>query len=138
MTEDTHDFIKGATRLIAHYGTWPSFHDADYVTIHVDMDGPTLLINFRLYDWDDTAQKAERPNVSLLWHGVEDLTPSGIEELGQNAIGGMQIEQVGDMVTTLIESTGAGTRVELRATSVEVTRFDPHELWDYETRTSPE
>jgi hypothetical protein len=81
MNEDAQAFIKGASPVIDHYGTWPTFHDADYVNIQIDMDGPTVFINFRLYDWDEAADKAKRPNISLLWHGVEGLRLVGIEEL---------------------------------------------------------
>ena len=98
------------------------------------MVGPTVLINFRLYDWDEAAQKAERPSLSPLWREVEELHLSGIEELGNNAIGEMQLNLEDDGMTAFIQSTGNGTTAQFRAASVEVTHFDPHEEWDYETR----
>jgi len=133
------DFIERAAQVVEYYGGWPTFHDADYIAIHIDMDGPTVSINFRLYDWDEAANKANRPSLVLLWREVQDLSLSGVQELGQNAIGQMQITQVGGGITTLIQATGDGTTAEFRAKCVEVTHFDPHEEWDYETsNTTPD
>ena len=103
------------------------------------MDGPTVSIKFRLYDWDNAMGKANRPNIVLRWRGVEHINLSGIQELGQNAIGQVQITQANDGVATLIQPTGEGTTTVLRAERVEVTHFDPHEEWDYEaSNTTPD
>ncbi len=130
--ENPEDYIEGAAQVVSHYSFWPSFHDADYVAIHINMNGPTIQIDFRLYDWDNAAQIANRPSVKLLWHNVEELTLTGIEEMGQNAIGDMQISSSASGITTLIQSTGNGTNINFHAASVEVIHFDPHEEWDYE------
>ena len=127
------DFIRGAAQVVSYYSFWPSFHDADYVGIHIDMNGPAIQIDFRLYDWDDATKIANRPNIKLFWHSVEDLTLMGIQEMGQNAIGDMQISISDSGITTLIQSTGNGTNISFHAESVEVIHFDPHEEWDYET-----
>jgi hypothetical protein len=126
------DFIDGSTQVMDYYGSWPSFHDADFVSIAIEMGGPTIRINFRFYDWDDLLKKANRPNITLLWHEVEDLTLAGIEELGQNAIGEMELTEEAGSISTLIQSTGAGTTMQFRASRVAVTHFDPQEKWDYE------
>ena len=136
VIQKPENFIRGAAQVVEYYGAWPTFHDADYVTILIEMDGPNISIRFRLYDWDDAAQKANRPNISLCWHEVEDLSLKGIQELGQNAIGQMQITKDGDGINTLIQTTWDGTNASFRAKSVEVTHFDPHEEWDYETRNT--
>ncbi len=130
--EKLEGFIKGAAQVIDYYGFWPSFHDADYVAIHMDMNGPAIQIDFRLYDWDDAAKIANRPSIKLLWHSVEELTLTGIQEMGQNAIGEMQISKSDSIITTVIQPTGDGTNISFRAESVEVILFDPHEEWDYE------
>ncbi len=136
VSEDPGDFIQGAAQVVEYYGIWPTFHDADYVAIHIDMNGPTVSINFRLYDWDEAADGANRPNIVLLWREVEELNLSGIQELGQNAIGRMEITQMDDGIMTLIQPTWDGTTAGFRAKSVEVTHFDPHKEWDYETRNT--
>ena len=139
MSAKPESFIEGAAQVISYYDTWPTFHDADYVSIHVDMDGATVSINFRLYDWDEVADRANRPHIALCWRAVEDLELSGIQGLGQNAIGQMRLTQVDGGITTLIESTGDGTTMSFRAGRVEVTHFDPHEEWDYEaSNTAPD
>ncbi len=132
MSAQHEDFIEGAAQVVDYYGSWPTFHDADYVAIHIDMNGPTVSINFRLYDWNEAANRANRPNIVLLWREVQALNLSGIQELGSNAVGQLLITQTDDGITTLIQSTGDGTTAEFRAESVEVTHFDPHEEWDYE------
>ena len=138
MSAKPADFIGNVAQVVDHYGEWPTFHDADYVAINIEMNGPTISINFRLYDWDEAADRANRPNIVLLWREVAGLNLSGIQELGQNAIGHMQIAQIDDGITTLIQSTGDGTTAGFRAKSVEVTHFDPHEEWDYEaSNTAP-
>ena len=136
MSAKPIDFIERAAQVVEYYGGWPAFHDADYIAIHIDMDGPTVRIDFRLYDWDESADKANRPKIILLWHDVQDLKLSGIQELGQNAIGQMHIGQADGDITTLIQGIGDGTTAEFRAKRVEVTHFDPHEEWDYETRNT--
>lgn len=133
MSAEPCDFIEGAAQVVDHYGDWPTFHDADYVAIHIDMNGPTVSISFRLYDWDEAANRANRPSIVLLWRGVQEFSLLGVQVLGQNAIGQMQIAHTDDGITTLIQPTGDGTSVNFRAGSVEVTHFDPHEEWDYET-----
>ena len=98
-----------------YYGGWPTFHDADYVAIHIDMDGPTISISLRLYDWDEAAQKASRPSITLKWSGVQGLDLVGIEELGQNAVGRMKIIEDRGGILTIIESTDNGTSARFRA-----------------------
>ncbi len=136
MTTSPADFIEGAEQVVEHYGAWPTFHDADYVTVKIEMDGPTVSINFRLYDWDDVAQKANRPSISLCWHEVEGLSLVGIQELGQNAVMQMEITGDGNGIDTLIQTTWDGTNASFHAKYVEVTHFNPHEEWDYETRNA--
>lgn len=131
--ENPKDLIEGAAQVVSHYSFWPSFHDADYVAIHIDMNGPAIQIDFRLYDWDDTTKVANRPSIKLLWHNAEDLILTGIQEMGQNAIGEMQISRSDSGITTLIQTTWDGTNISFHAESVEVIHFDPHEEWDYET-----
>ncbi len=139
MSVTPADFIGGTAQVTEYYGCWPTFHDADYVAIHIDMNGPTVSIEFRLYDWDESADKANRPKIILLWHDLQDLNLSGIQELGQNAIGKMQITQVDGVITTLIQAGWDGTTAEFRAACVEVIHFDPHEEWDYEaSNTAPD
>ncbi len=133
MTDGSESFIKGAAQVVSYYGSWPSFHDADYVAIRIDMNGPAIQIDLRLYDWDDATHIANRPSIKLLWYSVEDLTLMGIQEMGQNAIGEMQISSSEDGITTVIQSTGDGTDISFRAESVQVIHFDPTEEWDYET-----
>lgn len=126
-------FIEGVAPVVDYYGYWPSFHDADYVAIHIDMNGPSIQIDFRLYDWNDATKIANRPTIKLLWHSVEDLTLTGIQEMGQNAIGEMQISKSDSVITTLIQTTWDGTNISFHAESVEVIHFAPNEEWDYET-----
>lgn len=133
MSAKSTDLIEGAARVVDYYSHWPTFHDADYVTIHIDMNGPAVSISFRLYDWNEAANKADRPSIVLLWREVEKLNLSGIQELGQNAIGHLEITRTNGGVTTLIQSAWNGTTVGFQAKSVEVTHFAPHEEWDYET-----
>ncbi len=99
MTAKYGDFIKGGSQVFDYYGNWPTFHDADYVSITIDMHGPTISINFRLYDWNDLLQEASRPNITLVWHEIKNLNLSGIQELGQNAIGQMKIDQTNESDT---------------------------------------
>lgn len=139
MSAKPEEFIGGAAQVVEYYGAWPMFHDADYVAIHIDMNGPTVSVDFRLYDWDDVADRANRPRIALRWYAVEDLKLSGLQELGQNAVGQMQITQIDGSITTLIQSTGEGTMMEFRAGCVEVTHFDSHEEWDHEkSNTAPD
>ena len=136
MNNNPAESIKDAAQVVEYYGYWPTFHDADYVAVHIDMDGPAVRINFRLYDRDDAAQRANRPSIILLWRNVQGLSLSRIEELGQNAIGQMQIAQDQESIVTLIEPSGSGTTMSFRAKRVEVAHFDPHEEWNYETRNT--
>ena len=128
--------IRGATEVIAHYGHWPSFHDADLIKIDIDMRGPTVTIEFRLYDWNQAIGRSKRPRLVMVWQQVDRINFSGIDEIGQNAISSLRLSQVcveGHMwIDTRLLSTGTGTDAQIRATSVQITCFDLDEYWEHE------
>ncbi len=126
------NFIKGTAQVIMHFGGWPTFHNADYLLIYLDMDGPTVSIDFRLYNTSKTTGIAYSPSISLVWHEVQEFNLSGVRALGQNSVKQMHFTKTDEGITTTIEPAGDGTTVTLRAKSVEVTNFDPIEEWDYE------
>jgi hypothetical protein len=106
------DLILGSERVIAHFGEWPSFHDMEVVSIHMDRRGP------------------EGPSIEFVicaWGYTGRVTPEGYYEQHRHALIRFRCEQVGEshlegfnhqnvidgLVVGHAEGDGASIRVRL-------------------------
>lgn len=89
--------IPGSTELHDWFGYWPSFHDAEIVSLHLNRIGPSSM---RVHTWEMTKEVDERGNyvlakhvvVEFIFEGVSDLDVSGFNH--QNVIFGLNIEKM--------------------------------------------
>jgi hypothetical protein len=56
MTDET-PAILGADSVVAWFGKWPSFHDAEILEVHLNREGPSWV---RLHSWLTTAVTHEK------------------------------------------------------------------------------
>ena len=118
---DASQIVEGVAPVIAHFGSWPTFHDAEMYTVLIDRDGPTITIRFLLNELREDGG-CSRANITLQWHEVEELSLLGIDK--ENWLYQLGIKRGGVLVDTEI-IPNKGTGGTLRAKRVEVIDFQP-------------
>ena len=86
--------IKGASKLVDFYGYWPSFHDAQIATIHIEREGPTVTICFTTNDLvvkDGREEGDQLARVTVRWYEVEELTLRATDWSEQNWLWDMNL-----------------------------------------------
>ena len=94
--------ILGAEAVVAWFGMWPSFHDAEILSVHINR-GATSVI--RLHAWtmrQDEWVIDREAIVSFDLRGISSLQLQGEEADRQNVIDSL-----------LVEATTEGYRIEL-------------------------
>ncbi len=87
--------IRGADTLVAWFGSWPSFHDAEILELHLDRSGPCWL---KVHAWRMTDKVGEdgyyvlNKHVVVTFHMTDILRLSLEGFSGQNVIFGLAIE----------------------------------------------
>lgn len=106
MNKETLGKIIGYEKVIGLYGEWPSFHDAEVLSLTLDRDsesefqGPTLII--KIHAFTMTSEVTPKGNYKCINHATLHFELDGVEEIviegfnHQNAVFGMSIEEVGD------------------------------------------
>ena len=98
--------VKGSEKLLAIFGRWPSFHDAEVMEIHLSRTpkGPggkrdrRVELLAKIHAWDMTNELDGRGYYVLKNHTLVTLRFSGVEELKlegfnhQNVIFGLTIQ----------------------------------------------
>lgn len=95
MSEDSKDLV-GADALIAWFGRWPSFHDAEILSVELNRAGTSRV---RIHTWNMTTDvnasggyKIDRHCIVLfLLEQISDLELADFS--GQNVIFGLEIEK---------------------------------------------
>jgi hypothetical protein len=95
MSEAFKDLV-GADGLIAWFGRWPSFHDAEILSVELNRAGTSRV---RIHSWNRSANvslegfhKADNHCVvTFLLEQINDLELADFS--GQNVISGLQIEK---------------------------------------------
>ena len=72
--------IPGASDLFAWFGFWPTFHDGEVLSVHLDRSGPSRI---RVHTWEGTHQLDSRGYIVLRKHVIvtfilEDVSDSGV------------------------------------------------------------
>lgn len=89
--------IQGAAELEEWFGYWPSFHDAEIVSLHLNRKGISSL---RVHTWEMTKEiddkgyyvLAKHIVVEFIFESVSGLSLSGFNH--QNVIFGLAIEKI--------------------------------------------
>jgi hypothetical protein len=88
--------IPGAKDLYAWFGHWPSFHDAEIVSLHLNRSGSSSL---RVHTWETTKDVDEKGYFVLAKHVVVEFLMETVSDLNlagfnhQNVIFGLGIEK---------------------------------------------
>lgn len=94
--------IPGAQPIADWFGRWPSFHDAEVMTFHIDREQSRSFIRIRVFttsDRTDTRGRYIRDRdamVSFEFAGIKSLHIEGEDADSQNVISGLLIEPVTD------------------------------------------
>jgi hypothetical protein len=89
--------IPGAVELLAWFGHWPSFHDAEIVSLTLNRSGVSIL---RVHTWQMTSQIDERGYYVLDKHIVVNFQMEEIQGLQlvdfspQNLIFGLTLREI--------------------------------------------
>jgi Immunity protein 50 len=93
--------ILGADAVIAWFGRWPSFHDAEILSLHINRGGMSVL---RIHTWT-LSTKMDRMGrflhgreaiVAFEFAGIRSLRLHGEDADTQNVIQGLSIEPIDD------------------------------------------
>lgn len=97
---EAHEFIVGHERVIAHFGLWPSFHDAEVFKLSLDrtQGKPSPTLDLHLRGWVTTSEVAPEGHYKLQGDAVLHFQFEGISEVhvegfnGQNVISSLNLE----------------------------------------------
>ena len=118
--------IHGASELHDWFGYWPSFHDAEIISLHLNRRGSSSL---RVHTWETTKEVDEKGYYVLAKHVVVEFileTVSGLSLNGfnhQNVIFGLEVEKIDSgFRLTLDDCYGLAGSIEAERMSL---RFTP-------------
>ena len=136
----TSDHILGAQELIAAFGYWPSFHDAEVHWIHVDRQacpkrfGPTL--EAMIHTFEITKDVDADGNLVLRHHVLDhfrfhDVVEMIIEEFNhQNVLNGLRIvdlseQQLEDIRFGVSFDSSFGVNASFKCRAIEIVSVEP-------------
>jgi hypothetical protein len=99
MLDECLKSIPGAGELFAWFGDWPSFHDAEILSLTLNRNGTSTL---RIHTWRMTSQVDERGYYVLEKHvrisfQLREISGLDLEDFNaQNVIDGLDLRRVGD------------------------------------------
>jgi hypothetical protein len=91
--------IQGAQELYDWFEYWPTFHDAEIVSLHLNRSCLSSLV---IHTWEMTDKIDERNFYVLVKHVVVEFSLSGVSGLNltgfsvQNVIGDLSLEKTSD------------------------------------------
>ena len=93
--------ILGADAVVAWFGRWPSFHDAEILSLHINRGGLSVL---RIYTWNPTENldrkgrfaRGREAILAFEFAGIKNLRLEGEHTDTQNVIRGFTIETTDD------------------------------------------
>jgi immunity protein 50 of polymorphic toxin system len=97
--------IDGAQKLYAWFGYWPSFHDAEVVSLHLNRASPSSLL---IHTWEMTKEMDQHNHYILTKHVVVEFVLHDVSEL---ELGGFSHQNV--LSDLGIEKTDSGFRLSL-------------------------
>ena len=95
---DTPD-IPGADDVVKWFGQWPTFHDAEILSVHLVRGGRSII---RVHAWKPVTQtdaggrfiREKEAIIVFEFAGIKDLHLEGEDADKQNVISGLTVEKV--------------------------------------------
>jgi immunity protein 50 of polymorphic toxin system len=121
--------IQGASEFHDWFGYWPSFHDAEAISLHLNRMGSSSL---RIHTWQMTKEMDEKGYYVLAKHVVVEFileVVSGLSLNGfnhQNVILGLEVEKIDSgFRLTLDDCYGLAGNIEAERMSLRITPGKP-------------
>lgn len=122
--------IPGAADVVAWFGRWPSFHDAEIISLHLHRSDPSILV---IYAWNMTDKVDASRHYVLEKHALVTFTLHGVSDLnlaafsGQNVIDSLDVEKrENDFRITLHPCFGLCGTLDAEIVSVAVKPLKPN------------
>jgi hypothetical protein len=129
--EDWLQSIPGALELFDWFGYWPSFHDAEVLSIELNRIGPSKILVHTFTVTDQVNSKgsyvcAKHCIVTLL---LEDLEGVDLVEFNQmNVLSSLRFERANDsLVLALASSYGVGGSIKAKSVRIELASGIPED-----------
>jgi hypothetical protein len=123
--------VEGATNLCDWFGYWPSFHDAEVISVHLNRSTASSLV---LHTWEITKEVDERGYYVLAKHVLVEFLMKEVSGLSlngfnhQNVIFGLAIERAENGYRlTLEDCYGIAGTIEAKDISIRLTPGEPKE-----------
>jgi hypothetical protein len=121
--------IPGAAELHDWFGYWPTFHDAEIISLHLNREGSSSL---RVHTWETTKEVVEKGYYVLAKHVVVEIILETVSDLSlddfsqQNVISGLNIEKRDSGFRLLLGACyGLAGRIEAERLSIRITPGQP-------------
>lgn len=94
--------IPGADLIVTWFGEWPSFHDAEIMSLHIDREHRSSSLRIRTWtpsgrtDADGRVSRERDAVVVFEFSGISSLRIDGEDADTQNVISSLVIEQTSD------------------------------------------
>ncbi len=121
------------------FGSWPSFHDAEVLSMYLDRKpletrpGPSLVV--RVHAFEMTREVDDRGYYKLRKHAIVTLEFAGVEGISldgfncQNALAGLDLEegvnQEGQPALTVVFHSSFGVGCDFQCTLARVKSIEP-------------
>ena len=118
--------VPGAQELFDWFGYWPSFHDAELLSLKVERDG---ISGLRLHTWEMTRDLDDKGYFKLIKHVVvefafEGVTGIGLDEIRhENILMELSLHRKGtEYIVEMNDVYGVSGRIEVKQVSI---RLEP-------------
>jgi len=125
---DVNEVIQNAQKVVAVFGKWPSFHDAEVCSLRLDRKGVSMEADIYVFSTASSVDKGgyyTRLNesvITLRFVQIEDLEMDGFNH--QNVIASLTVQGQGRLSIMFEPIFGLGCR--LTCSAVEVVSVVPY------------
>ncbi|WP_158787906.1 hypothetical protein [Granulicella sp. L46] len=100
------DKVSGFDQIVAHFGHWPSFHDAIVESFRLELKGESVL---QVRTWNTLTETDQQGYFRTAQHGIVEFTIYGLSSF---ELGGSDLEAGCILFGLRIEADGDAYRIE--------------------------
>ena len=99
--------VADAKMVFDRFGQWPTFHDAEVISLQLSRDGPSLVIEIYVFqttresDLRGYFRRANESRITFLFDDVEDLSLADFNH--QNVLAGLRLCRGSDLIEVWID-----------------------------------